>query len=70
MAMLVLTRKVDEQIQIGDGITVTVVRLSNQSVRIGIDAPREASIMRAERLADADAEGAGDRPSSSERARQ
>lgn len=51
--MLVLSRKVGEAIQIGDNITITVVRVTPQGVRIGIDAPREAVISRTE-LLDAD----------------
>ncbi len=50
--MLVLTRKVQEQIKIGQNITLTIVRVSGQSVRIGIDAPQEVRIMRSE-IADA-----------------
>ena len=46
--MLVLTRKNREQIQIGDSITVTVLRVKGKSVRIGIDAPREVRVVRAE----------------------
>lgn len=46
--MLVLTRKVQQQIKIGRNITLTIVRVSGQSVRIGIDAPQEVRIMRSE----------------------
>jgi carbon storage regulator CsrA len=46
--MLVLTRKVQQQIQIGDQITVTVVRVHGQQVRIGITAPHDVRIMRSE----------------------
>ncbi len=46
--MLVLTRKVQERIQIGEQITITVVRVQGQAVRIGIDAPQEIPIRRAE----------------------
>lgn len=44
--MLVLSRKVSEKIQIGEEITVTVVRLSNGGVRLGIEAPEGVSILR------------------------
>lgn len=37
--MLVLSRKVSETIQIGDSVTVTVVRIGPNSVRLGIEAP-------------------------------
>jgi carbon storage regulator len=46
--MLVLSRKVNERIQIGEDITITVVRLSAGSVRIGIEAPGHMTILRDE----------------------
>lgn len=46
--MLVLTRKENEQIQIGDQVIITVLQVKGQSVRIGIDAPREVLVLRAE----------------------
>jgi carbon storage regulator CsrA len=46
--MLVLTRKQDEVIRIGERILVTVVRTRQGSVRIGIDAPPEMEILRGE----------------------
>ena len=46
--MLVLTRKRDEQIQIGKDVTITIVRLHGNTVRIGIEAPRDVRIRRAE----------------------
>ncbi|PAY19417.1 hypothetical protein CKO51_11140 [Rhodopirellula sp. SM50] len=46
--MLVLSRKVDQQIKIGDDITVTVVRVEGNRVRIGISAPRDVRILRGE----------------------
>jgi carbon storage regulator len=46
--MLVLTRKLMERLFIGDDICVTVVRLEGGQVRLGIDAPREISVVRAE----------------------
>jgi carbon storage regulator len=50
--MLVLTRKLLEKLYIGDDICVTVVRLEGGQVRLGIDAPREVAVVRAELLAD------------------
>jgi carbon storage regulator len=49
--MLVLTRREGDQIQIGDDITIMVVRISPHAVRIGIRAPAEAVVMRRELLA-------------------
>lgn len=46
--MLVLSRKVGERILIGDGITVTVVRITGGGVRIGIEAPAELPVVREE----------------------
>ena len=46
--MLVLSRRAGEQIQIGDSIVVTVVRVGPQEVRLGIDAPQEVEIVRTE----------------------
>src|SRR5690349_3431325 len=51
--MLVLTRKVQEQIQIGNDITITILRVKGQAVRVGIEAPREISVMRSEIREDA-----------------
>ena len=46
--MLVLSRKSGERILIGDDITVTIVRIGPNTVRLGIDAPREMNIIREE----------------------
>ena len=46
--MLVLTRKTDEQILIGDDIKITLIRVRGNSVRIGIDAPRDVRVVRGE----------------------
>jgi len=46
--MLVLTRKVGERIQLGDNITVTLVKINGSVVRIGIDAPKEMVVVREE----------------------
>jgi carbon storage regulator len=48
MEMLVLTRKVGEEIVIGDGIYVTVVAIHGATVRIGISAPKEIVVDRQE----------------------
>ncbi len=46
--MLVLARKLDESIVIGDNITIKVVSLDNGIVKLGIDAPKDISIIRSE----------------------
>ena len=46
--MLTLSRKVDQQIEIGDSITVRVVRIGPNTVRLAIDAPRSMNIVRSE----------------------
>jgi len=46
--MLVLTRKLNEEIKIGDEITITVIRIDNEKVRIGINAPSDVSVHRKE----------------------
>ncbi len=48
--MLVLSRKEGERILIGDSVVVTVVRVSGDRVRIGIEAPRHVTVMREELL--------------------
>lgn len=50
--MLVLTRKLMEKLFIGDDICVTVVRLEGGQVRLGIEAPREVAVVRAELVPD------------------
>jgi carbon storage regulator len=47
-AMLVLSRKPGEKILIGDNVTITIVRIGPNTVRLGIDAPREMNIVREE----------------------
>lgn len=51
--MLVLTRKQNEKIQIGDNITITVVRMKGKSVRLGIEAPNDVNVLRGELVFDA-----------------
>lgn len=46
--MLVLSRKIDQQIMIGDDITLTIVRIDQNRVRVGISAPRDVRILRGE----------------------
>ncbi len=46
--MLVLSRKINEEIVIGDNIKVTVLKLKGNTVRIGIEAPNDVRVLRAE----------------------
>ena len=46
--MLVLSRKKDERIIIGDQITVMVIEIRGDKVRLGIDAPKEVTVHREE----------------------
>ncbi|MBI3840085.1 MAG: carbon storage regulator [Planctomycetia bacterium] len=46
--MLVLTRKAKQQIQIGPHITITILQIKGQAVRIGVEAPREICVLRTE----------------------
>lgn len=46
--MLVLSRKQKERLKLGDSIVVTVVQVSGDRVRLGIDAPQEVLVLREE----------------------
>jgi carbon storage regulator CsrA len=46
--MLVLTRKYQEKIRIGDNITITVLRTKGKAVRLGIEAPADVPVVRGE----------------------
>ncbi len=46
--MLVLSRKVNEKIKIGEDVYITIVAVHGQSVRVGIDAPAELGVSRIE----------------------
>ncbi len=46
--MLVLSRKQDQKIKIGDDVVITVVEVKGRYVRLGIEAPREVRIVRTE----------------------
>ncbi len=46
--MLILTRRVDERIFIGDNITLSVLEIEGNRVRLGLDAPKEVAILREE----------------------
>ena len=46
--MLVLTRKPQERVHVGNNITLTIVSVKGNAVRIGIDAPQDVRILRGE----------------------
>jgi carbon storage regulator len=60
--MLVLSRKLNESIIIGDRIKITVVGLRGNQVRLGIEAPGDVTIMRQELLDADERSGASDTP--------
>jgi len=46
--MLVLTRRTNETLMVGDNVTVTVLGVKGNQVRIGVNAPREVAVHREE----------------------
>ena len=56
--MLVLSRRERERIKVGDSIVVTVIRVSGDKVRLGIDAPSDMLVLRDELEPYSDAERA------------
>lgn len=46
--MLILTRRVGESLMVGDDITVTVLGVKGNQVRIGVNAPRDVAVHREE----------------------
>jgi carbon storage regulator len=46
--MLIITRKLQESFVIGDGIEIFILDVQNDKVKIGINAPKEVSILRKE----------------------
>lgn len=46
--MLILSRKIDEKIQIGDDITITIIDIHGEQVKIGVEAPKSIKVFRQE----------------------
>lgn len=46
--MLVVSRKIGEGILIGEDIVITIVKLTDNRVRVGIEAPRDVRVIRSE----------------------
>ncbi|NMB81455.1 MAG: carbon storage regulator CsrA [Ignavibacteria bacterium] len=46
--MLILTRKIEEEIRIGSDITIKILSISDNQIKIGIDAPSNVQIFRGE----------------------
>jgi carbon storage regulator len=46
--MLVLSRKESQRIRLGDSIVITIVKISGDKVRVGIDAPSDVLVLRDE----------------------
>lgn len=48
--MLILSRKEDEALQIGENITIKVLKIDKNSIKIGVDAPKNITVFRKELL--------------------
>lgn len=46
--MLILSRKIDEKIKIGDDITLTIIDIHGDQVKIGVEAPKNVKVFRQE----------------------
>ena len=46
--MLILSRKLDEKIKIGDDITITLIDIHGDQVKIGVEAPKNVKVFRQE----------------------
>ncbi|HOI28392.1 MAG TPA: carbon storage regulator CsrA [Melioribacteraceae bacterium] len=46
--MLILTRKIEEEVKIGSDITIKILSISDNQIKIGIDAPNNVQIFRGE----------------------
>lgn len=46
--MLILSRKIDQKIRIGDDITLTIIEVRGDQVKIGVEAPKNVKVFRQE----------------------
>jgi carbon storage regulator len=46
--MLILSRKINEKIMIGDDISISIIEIRGDQVRIGVDAPKSVKVFRQE----------------------
>ncbi len=46
--MLILSRKVNEKIMIGDDVSISIIEIRGDQVRIGVDAPKHVKVFRRE----------------------
>ena len=46
--MLILSRKINEQIMIGEDVSVSIIEIRGDQVRVGVDAPRSVKVFRRE----------------------
>ena len=68
--MLILTRRVGETLMVGDDVTVTVLGVKGNQVRIGVNAPKEVAVHREEIYERIQREGGGAAPSHDEQDNQ
>ena len=68
--MLVLTRKTNQSIMIGDDVEVTVLAVSRDKIRLGITAPKDVPVFRKEVYLSIKGEGKGEGKGADEDARE
>jgi carbon storage regulator len=56
--MLILTRRVGESVKIGEDVSITVLRVKGNQVRLGVNAPRSVAVLREEMSASIAPQGA------------